>query len=116
MSVSTRQPTGRTLERGTRQTAGSKQGSHHSNGYMLFLDPPHQVQAVHDAFDRCDVVERVEREVSTKAGSIRRHAVRVTRVVCRAFAIAVRPSAPTERPRHARIWRQSVRSPAMDPS
>jgi hypothetical protein len=40
---------------------------------VLLLYPPEQVQAVHDAFDRDDVVDGVEREVSAKTGSIRRH-------------------------------------------
>ena len=35
------------------------------HGDMLLLYPPQQVQTVHDAFNAGDVVERVQRDVST---------------------------------------------------
>ena len=34
---------------------------------------PEQVQAVHDAFDGGDAIQQIQRDVSTAAGSIRRH-------------------------------------------
>src|SRR6185295_16917648 len=40
---------------------------------MLPLDPPEQIQAVHQPFEAGDLVRQVEGEVATVAGSIRRH-------------------------------------------
>ena len=61
------------LERRDREIAGREKGGDDRHGDVLLLYPPEQVQAVHDAFDRDDVVDGVEREVSAKTGSIRGH-------------------------------------------
>jgi hypothetical protein len=53
------------------------------HGHVLLLYPPEQVQAVHDAFDRDDVVDGVEREVSAKTRSIRGHVLEVTQIKTR---------------------------------
>src|ERR1044071_8357677 len=40
---------------------------------MLVLDPPEEIEAVHQPFEAGDLVREVEREVPTVAASIRRH-------------------------------------------
>jgi hypothetical protein len=77
MSEPIGQPAGGNLERRDREIAGREKDCDGRHGDVLLLYPPEQVQAVHDAFDRDNVVEGVEREVSAKTGSIRGHGERV---------------------------------------
>jgi hypothetical protein len=78
MSKPIGEPAGGNLERCDREIAGREKGGDDGHGDVLLLYPPEQVQAVHDAFDRDDVVDGVEREVSAKTGSIRGHVSRVS--------------------------------------
>src|SRR5438477_564817 len=58
MSASVRQPPCRHFQCGYRQVASRENRGHRPDRYVDLMYPPHDVQAVHDAFDRRDVIDR----------------------------------------------------------
>jgi hypothetical protein len=68
-------PAGRQLETKECEIARRENGGNDRGRNLFLLDPPEEIQAVHDALDRGDPVRQVEKEVTTKAASIRRHVI-----------------------------------------
>src|SRR5690606_5080389 len=62
------EPPGGDLRQHERDVAGRHDRGHDCRRYVLLLDPPDQVERVHDALYRSDTVGKVKAEVSAVAG------------------------------------------------
>ena len=67
------EPAGRQLEAQESQITGREDRGDDGGRDVFLLDPPEEIQPVHDALDGGDPVRQVENEVSSEAGSVRRH-------------------------------------------
>ena len=73
MAKSIGEPAGRQLEDHERQVACRENRRHDGRRHLLFVYPPEQVEAVHQAFEAGDLVRQVQCDISLVAGSVRRH-------------------------------------------